>query len=101
VGSFTAALQGVRWRYVQGENHLYLFGLKTLGKLLDAEGFKLVRVSTPGIRLMDSNGSREPRPFSLKNLALQAVACAEPVLDLAARITLRGHRLRVWAEKTA
>jgi SAM-dependent methyltransferase len=101
VGSFTAALQGVRWRYVQGGSHLYLFDLKTLGKLLEAEGFKIVRVSTPGIRLTDRNGNGEARPFFLRKLAWRAVKSTERVLDLTARITLRGHRLRVWAEKTA
>jgi SAM-dependent methyltransferase len=101
MGSFTEALQGVRWRYVQGENHIYLFDLKTLGKLLEAEGFKIVRVSTPGIRLTDRNGNGEARPFFLRKLAWRAVKSTERVLDLTARITLRGHRLRVWAEKTA
>jgi len=101
VGSFTAALLGAGWRYVQGENHIYLFGLKTLRRLLEAEGFKLMRVSTPGIRLRDRNGSRETQPFLVRKFTWRAVKCTEKVLNLAARITLRGHRLRVWAEKTA
>ena len=101
VESFTAALQGMGWRYVQGGHHIYLFGLKTLGKLLEAEGFKLVRVSTPGIRLIDRNGSRETRPFFLRKPTGRAVKWAERTLDLAARIALKGHRIRIRAEKAA
>jgi SAM-dependent methyltransferase len=101
VESFTAALQGVRWRYVQGEHHIYLFSLRTIRRLLETEGFKIVRVSTPGIRLIDGNGSLEPQPFFLRRRTWRAMTCAERMLDLAARITVRGHRMRTRAEKTA
>jgi SAM-dependent methyltransferase len=101
VTSFTAALKGMGWRYVQGESHIYLFGLRTIGRLLENAGFKVVSLSTPGIRLIDRNGSREPRPFSLRNLTWRAVKGAERMLDVAARITLRGHRMRIMAEKAA
>jgi SAM-dependent methyltransferase len=99
VESFTVALQGVGWRYVEGGHHIYLFGLRTIGRLLETEGFKILWVSTPGIRLIDKNGSRETRPFFLRKPTWRAVKCAERTLDLAARITLRGHRLRIRAEK--
>jgi SAM-dependent methyltransferase len=101
VTSFTATLQGMGWRYVQGENHIYLFGLRTIGRLLEIAGFKVVSLSTPGIRLIDKNGSREIQPFFLRKLTWRAVKCTERTLDLAARITLRGHRLRIMAEKAA
>jgi SAM-dependent methyltransferase len=98
--SFTASLQGIGWRYVQGENHIYLFGLRTIRRLVEIAGFKVLSLSTPGIRLIDKNGSREIQPFFPRKLTWQAVKCAERTLDLTARITLRGHRLRVMAEKT-
>jgi SAM-dependent methyltransferase len=101
VTSFTAALNGMGWRYVQGESHLYLFGLRTIERLLENAGFKVVSVSTPGIRLIDKNGSRESQPFFLRKLTSRAVKCAEKTLDVAARITLRGHRMWIMAEKTA
>lgn len=101
IESFTAALQGVGWRYVQGGHHIYLFGLRTIGKLLEAEGFKILSISTPGIRLIDKDGSRETRPFFLRKLTGRAVKCAERTLDLAARIALKGHRLRIRAERGA
>ena len=101
IESFTAALQGVGWRYVQGANHIYLFDLRTMRKLLETEGFRVVRVSTPGIRLIDTNGDPETRPFFQRKLTWRAVRCAERTLDLASRITLRGHRLRIRAEKVA
>lgn len=101
VTSFTEALQGREWRYVQGDNHIYLFGLRTIGRLLEIAGFKVVSLSTPGIRLIDKNGSRESQPFILRKLTWRAMKCAERTLDLAARITLRGHRLRIMAEKAA
>jgi len=101
VTSFTAALQGMGWRYVQGENHIYLFGLRTIGRLLEIAGFKVVSLSTPGIRLIEKNGSQELRPFFLRKFTRRAIKCAEKPLDLAARITLRGHRLRIMAEKAA
>jgi SAM-dependent methyltransferase len=101
VESFTAVFQGAGWRYVEGGHHIYLFGLRTIGRLLETEGFKVVWVSTPGIRLVDKNGSRELRPFFLRKLTGRAVKCAERTLDLAVRIALRGHRLRIRAEKAA
>jgi len=101
VESFTAALQGMGWRYVQGGHHIYLFGLRTMGRLLKTEGFKILWISTPGIRLIDKNGSRETRHFSLRKPTGRAVKWAERTLDLAARIALRGHRLRIGAEKAA
>jgi 2-polyprenyl-3-methyl-5-hydroxy-6-metoxy-1,4-benzoquinol methylase len=101
IESFTATLQGVGWRYVQGGHHIYLFGLRTIGRLLETEGFKILWISTPGIRLIDKNGSRETRHFFLRKPTGQAVKWAERTLDLAARIALRGHRLRIRAEKAA
>jgi SAM-dependent methyltransferase len=101
VSSFTAALQGARWRYVQGENHIYLFSLRTIGKLLESSGFKVVSLTTPGIRLIEKNGKREVPSFFLGKFTGRAVKYAERTLDLAARITLRGHRMRIMAEKAA
>ncbi len=101
IESFTAALQGVGWRYVQGGHHIYLFGLRTIGRLLETEGFKILWVSTPGIRLIDKHGTRETRSFFLRKPTWRAMKCAERTLDLAARIALKGHRLRIRAEKAA
>lgn len=101
VESFTAALQGVGWRYLQGGHHIYLFGLRTIGRLLETEGFNILSVSTPGIRLIDKHGSRETMPFFLKKPTGRAVKWAERTLDLAARVALKGHRLRIRAEKAA
>jgi len=101
VTSFTAALKGMKWRYVQGESHIYLFDLRTMERLLENAEFKVVSVSTPSICLIDRMGSREPRPFSLRNLTWRTVKGAERMLDVAARITLRGHRMRIMAEKAA
>ena len=101
VESFTAALQGAGWRYVQGGHHIYLFGLRTIRRLLETEGFKILWISTPGVRLIDKNGSLETRPFFLRRPTGWAVKWAERTLDLAARIAMKGHRLRIRAEKAA
>ena len=54
-----------------------------------------------GIRLIDRNGGRQVPPFFLRKLTRRTVKYAERTLDLAARITLRGHRMRIMAEKAA
>lgn len=99
VDSFSVALQHQRWRYVRGQDHLYLFDLRTLRHLLEVEGFKVVKVSTRGIRLTDQDRRSGTQPLFLRKLTRRTLTCLERTLDVAVRITSRGHRLRVWAEK--
>jgi len=96
VDSWSMALQRERWRYV-GESHIYLMGLKTLRRLLETEGFKVVRLCTRGIELTPKDRNLET--LLLWKLSGRLVEFSERVLDVAVRIALRGHRLRVWAEK--
>ena len=92
VDSFSMALQSERWNYIGGQNHIYLLGLKTLRRLLESEGFEVIRLVTRGIQLTHNDLNSE-------TLSKRVVRCAERVLNAAVRTTLRGHRLRVWAEK--
>jgi 2-polyprenyl-3-methyl-5-hydroxy-6-metoxy-1,4-benzoquinol methylase len=97
--SFTLALQGAGWRYVCGQYHIYLFSPKTLLRLMEAEGFKVVRLSTRGIRLNHKDRRPGTHPLFLNRFTQQGMTYAEKGLNLAVRFTSRGHRLRVWAEK--
>lgn len=99
VDSFSMALQRARWKYVGGQDHIYLMGLKTLRKLLETEGFEVVRLSTRGIQLTPEDRNLETLSLFLWKLSKRVLECSERVLDVAVRIALRGHRLRVWAEK--
>ena len=100
VDSCSLALHRAGWKYVGGQGHIYLLGLKTLRKLLETEGFEVVRLSTRGIQLTRKDRNLETLLLFLWKLSRKAVECSERVLDVAVRITLRGHRLRVWAEKS-
>jgi 2-polyprenyl-3-methyl-5-hydroxy-6-metoxy-1,4-benzoquinol methylase len=99
VDSFSLALQRARWNYVGGQDHVYLLGLKTLRRLLEAEGFEVMRLSTRGIQLARKDQSLETVLFFLWKLNKRAVRYVERALNAAVRTTSRGHRLRVWAEK--
>jgi len=99
VDSCSVALQGARWKYVGGQGHIYLMGLKTLRRLLETEGFEVVRLSTRGIQLTPKDRNLETLLLFLWKLSERVAECSERVLDVAVRIALRGHRLRVWAEK--
>jgi 2-polyprenyl-3-methyl-5-hydroxy-6-metoxy-1,4-benzoquinol methylase len=99
VDSYSMALQRARWKYVGGQGHIYLMGLKTLRRLLETEGFEVVRLSTRGIQLTRKDRNLETLLLFLWKLSKRAVECSERVLDVAVRVALRGHRLRVWAEK--
>ncbi len=99
VDSFSVALQGAGWRYIGGQSHIYLFGPKTLERLLQAEGFKVVRIFTRGIHLTHKDRRPGAYPSLMHKLTRQPITWAERLLDLGVQVTLRGHRLRVWAEK--
>ena len=97
--SFSFSLQRARWIYIGGQDHIYLLGLKTLRRLLENEGFEVIRLSTRGVQLIHKNKNLEGLLFFLWKRSKQAARCAERLLNAAVRATLRGHRMRVWAEK--
>jgi len=101
VKSFSMVLQGAGWRYVCGQHHIYLFSPRTLARLMESEGFKIVRVSTRGIHFNHKNRRLGAHPLFLRKVTQQGVTYVEKLLNLALQKTLRGHRLRVWAERVA
>lgn len=48
VGSWSARLQGRRWRLIHPPTHLHYFSVPTLTRLLDRHGLDVVHVSHPG-----------------------------------------------------
>lgn len=97
--SVSVKLWGRDWPYIGGDNHVYLFGPKTLTRLLEGNGFRVIRVRTKGIhlRLKDHTSGASHTPLSRFSHGVSGVA--ERVLDLIIRRTLKGHRLKIWAEK--
>jgi hypothetical protein len=93
------ALQHASWKYMGGQSHIYLMGLKTLRKLLETEGFEVVRLRTRGIQLTPRDRNLETFLLFLWKLSKRVIECSERVFDIAVLIALKGHRLRVWAEK--
>jgi 2-polyprenyl-3-methyl-5-hydroxy-6-metoxy-1,4-benzoquinol methylase len=95
--SLSVAIWGGNWPYIGGTDHVYLFGHKTLTRLLEENGFRIIRLRTKGVHLTlkDHNG-RAPRN-SVSRLFDAVLLRVERALDLVIRLTLRGHRLKVWA----
>lgn len=48
IGSWSARLQGRRWRLIHPPTHLYYFSASTMKRLLNSLGFEVVHLSYPG-----------------------------------------------------
>ena len=97
--SISVTICGPRWQYIMGNHHIYLFTPKTLGRLLEDAGFRVVGMETKGVHLIPDDHSGSRKGFS-KHVSNGAITNAEKLLDLVVRHTSKGHRLRVLAEKT-
>jgi SAM-dependent methyltransferase len=97
--SLSVAIWGREWLYFGGDDHIYLFGPKTLTRLLEDSGFRAVRVRTKGVHLALKNHIDDTPGTSLWHLPVSVSTVAERALDLIIRLTLKGHRLKIWAEK--
>ncbi len=97
--SLSVAIWGRDWPYFGGQDHIYLFSPETLTHLLEDNGFRTIRVRTKGVRLA-LNGYAGKTPHTPLSWIPEAVSTvAERALDLIVRLTLKGHRLKIWAEK--
>jgi SAM-dependent methyltransferase len=97
--SLSVAIWGRDWPYFGGEDHIYLFGPKTLTRLLEDNGFHAILVRTKGVHLALKNYAGDTPHTPLSCLPDAASTVAERTLDLIIRLTLKGHRLKIWAEK--
>lgn len=97
--SFSVKLLGRKWPYIRGDHHVYLFGPKTLTRLLEENGFRVVRVSTKGVHLRPKDHTCGRSKIRLSRYSYALSGGAERVLDLIVRRTLKGNRLKLWAEK--
>jgi 2-polyprenyl-3-methyl-5-hydroxy-6-metoxy-1,4-benzoquinol methylase len=97
--SLSVAIWGRDWPYFGGKDHIYLFGPKTLTRLLEDSGFRAIRTRTKGIHLAVNNHTGYTPHTPLPCLPNAVFTGAEKALDLIIRHTLKGHRLKVWAEK--
>jgi 2-polyprenyl-3-methyl-5-hydroxy-6-metoxy-1,4-benzoquinol methylase len=96
--SISVAMCGSKWQYIGGDNHIHLFTPKTLGRLLEDAGFRVIGVETKGIHLTPRDHSGKHKSFS-KHLSNGAITYVERLLDLFVRHSHRGHRLRILAER--
>jgi len=97
--SLSVAIWGRDWPYFGGEDHIYLFGPKTLTHLLEDNGFCAIRVRTKGVHLALKDYTGNTSCTSLFRPVDAVSTVAEKALDLIIRLTLKGHRLKIWAEK--
>jgi len=97
--SLSVAACGAQWRYIAGADHIYLFGPRTLRRILEDGGFRIVRVRTRGVHLSLKDRSGRTTPSRMSRLMHPIVAFLEGILDLAVQFTWKGHRLKMWAEK--
>lgn len=96
--SLSVALCGPKWQYIGGDDHIYLFTPKTLGRLLEDAGFHVIGIKTKGIHLTPKEHAGRQRGF-FPVLFGKAIIRVERLLDLLVRHTYRGHRLTVLATK--
>jgi 2-polyprenyl-3-methyl-5-hydroxy-6-metoxy-1,4-benzoquinol methylase len=96
--SLSVAMCGSKWLHIMGDNHIYLFTPKTLGRLLEDAGFRVVGIETKGIHLTPKDQGGKRKSLS-KHLSNRAVTYVERLLGLCVRHTRKGHRLKVLAEK--
>jgi predicted RNA binding protein YcfA (HicA-like mRNA interferase family) len=66
--------------------------------MLEGNGFRVVRVRTKGVHIALKDHTDKPRTLLLLPLGAVSTA-AEKALDFIIRLTLKGHRLKVWAER--
>lgn len=97
--SVSVKLWGRDWPYIGGDDHVYLFGPKTLTRLVEDNGFRLIRVRTKGIHLRLKDYTHGSSHSLLSRFSHGVSGVAERLLDLVIRRTLKGHRLKIWAEK--
>lgn len=50
IASFVPKMQGRRWRLIHPPTHLYYFSRDTIKKLLEQNGFEVVKIKHPGFR---------------------------------------------------
>jgi SAM-dependent methyltransferase len=83
IGSWSAWLQGKRWRLIHPPTHLYYFSVQTMTRFLDCYGFNVVHLSHPGFyRSLEAMARWFLTPFG---------RCGEDVYD---RV-----RNAVWTQK--
>ncbi|MHC4600938.1 MAG: class I SAM-dependent methyltransferase [Planctomycetota bacterium] len=97
--SLSVAVCGAEWRYIAGDQHIYLFGPPTLRRLLEDGGFRVVSVRTRGAHISLKDRSGRAKPSRLSRLVRPVVAGLEGILDLASQFTWKGHRLMMWGER--
>jgi len=96
--SFSVAICGSNWQYIGGDNHIYLFTRRTLIRLLEDIGFRVIMTRTRGINLTPKD-YRNKHASPLHRFVSRGIRRIEKGLDLFVRHTHKGHRLKIWAEK--
>jgi 2-polyprenyl-3-methyl-5-hydroxy-6-metoxy-1,4-benzoquinol methylase len=96
--SFSVAMCGPDWQYIGGDDHIYLFTPTTLKCLLENNGFRVVKMKTKGLHLVPRNANTRSYTFFVQ-LSIKGLRVMERLFDRLVRYTLKGHRLKVWAEK--
>jgi 2-polyprenyl-3-methyl-5-hydroxy-6-metoxy-1,4-benzoquinol methylase len=96
--SLSETLCREKWHYIGGDDHIYLFTLKTISQLLTKNGFNVVNIRTKGTHIAPKNHSKKPSSYR-NELFNNKIKFIERMLDLFVRRTLWGHRLSIWAEK--
>ena len=91
--SYSVSICGKEWIYFDGKHHIVFFTPATLREILDKNGFTTVLLSTKGfhIRVKDNVSH---------NLAKETLfKLSEKAISQFVRLTKKGHRLKIWAEK--
>jgi 2-polyprenyl-3-methyl-5-hydroxy-6-metoxy-1,4-benzoquinol methylase len=96
--SLSVTFCGKRWQYIGGDDHIYLFTPKTISQMLKETGFRVVGIKTKGVHITPKDHVKKPSSYREK-LLKKEIKLIEKILDFFFMRTLRGHRLKVWAEK--
>lgn len=94
IDSYTWRFIGAQWKLIDPRAHLSLFTPQTLRRFCEEAGFRVRRIQTHGVRFHPSGVKLSPwRRWSGE--------LGKFPYSLAARVTLRGDRIAVLAEKPA
>jgi 2-polyprenyl-3-methyl-5-hydroxy-6-metoxy-1,4-benzoquinol methylase len=95
IDSYTWDFLGTRWKLVDPRMHLSLFTPETLSAYCIRAGFEVKRITTHGVRF---HATREDRPTGVLRLVDEL---RKAPYSFAARRTLRGDNIAIFAEKPA
>jgi len=93
--SYTWRILGPRWKLFDPRMHLSLFTPATLSACCEKNGFKVVKTTSHGVRF---HATRADRPRGLARIVDEL---KKTPYSLAARRTMKGDNMAVYAEKPA